>query len=362
MNLFNQNIDIKIIKMSNMSKNELISIIILNYNGREYIFDCIESVFKTLGCKFEVILIDNDSSDLSSDDCKEKFPELILIKNKKNLAMAGRNVGIDNANGDYIVFLDADTVVEPNWLEIMIESYKKHGDGLYQGKLLQKLNHKILESCGDFTNIFGFGFARGRGKPDVGEYNKFQTISFPVGGFTFSSTKIIKKIGYVDESDLFFLMLDDLDYGWRAWSMDIPCYYEPKSVIYHLGSPVLKWTPQKFFFLERNRWICLLSLYTTKTLVKIIPHLLLIEAGMFFYLISKGLGLTKIKAFFSILKMYSRIKKRKINIMKLKTVSDKKIIEHFVDNVEAPQTMTNYPSDFLNTSLETLSRLARKII
>ena len=348
--------------MSNMSKNELISIIILNYNGREYIFDCIESVFKTVGCNFEVILIDNDSYDFSSDDCKDKFPELILIKNKKNLAMAGRNVGIDNANGDYIVFLDADTVVEPNWLEIMIESYKKHGDGLYQGKLLQKQNHNILESCGDFTNIFGFGFARGRGKPDTGNYNEFQTISFPVGGYTFSSTKIIKKIGYVDESDLFFLMLDDLDYGWRAWSMDIPCYYEPKSVIYHLGSPVLKWTPQKFFFLERNRWICLLSLYTTKTLVKIIPHLLLIEAGMFFYLISKGLGLTKIKAFFSILKMYSRIKKRKKNIMKLKTVSDKKIIEHFVDNVEVPQTMTNYPSDFLNTSLETLSKLARKII
>lgn len=362
MNLFNQNIDIKIIKMSNMSKNDLVSIIILNYNGREYIFDCIESVFKTVGCNFEVILIDNASSDFSSDECKDKFPELTLIKNKKNLAMAGRNVGIDNANGDYIVFLDADTVVEPNWLEIMIESYKKHGDGLYQGKLLQKQNHKILESCGDFTNIFGFGFARGRGKPDVGEYNEFQTISFPVGGFTFSSTKIIKKIGYVDESDLFFLMLDDLDYGWRAWSMDIPSYYEPKSVIYHLGSPVLKWTPQKFFFLERNRWICLLSLYTTKTLVKIIPHLLLIEAGMFFYLISKGLGLTKIKAFFSILKMYSRIKKRKKNILKLKTVSDKKIIEHFVDNVEVPQTMTNYPSDFLNTSLETLSKLARKII
>ena len=362
MNLFNQNIDIKIIKMSNMSKNDLISIIILNYNGREYIFDCIESVFKTVGCNFEVILIDNDSSDFSSDECKDKFPELILIKNKKNLAMAGRNVGIDNANGDYIVFLDADTVVEPNWLEIMKESYKKHGDGLYQGKLLQKQNHKILESCGDFTNIFGFGFARGRGKPDTGEYNEFQTISFPVGGFTFSSTKIIKKIGYVDESDLFFLMLDDLDYGWRAWSMDIPCYYEPKSVIYHLGSPVLKWTPQKFFFLERNRWICLLSLYTTKTLVKIIPHLLLIEVGMFFYLISKGLGLTKIKAFFSILKMYSRIKKRKKNILKLKTVSDKKIIEHFVDNVEVPQTMTNYPSDFLNTSLEILSKLARKII
>ena len=349
--------------MSDIIKKEpYITIIILNYNGKEYIFDCINSVFKTTGCNFEVILIDNNSTDQSSEYCKEKFPDLTLIKNEKNLGMAARNIGIKKAKGNFIAFLDADTIVQSNWLEILLESYKKHGDGLYQGKLLQRDNHEIIESCGDFTNIFGFGFARGRVKPDTGNYNEFPTISFPVGGYTFSSTKIIKKIGYVDESDLFFLMLDDLDYGWRAWAMDIPCYYEPKSVIYHLGSPVLKWTSQKFFFLERNRWICLLSLYTTKTLVKILPHLLLIEAGMFFYLISKGLGLTKIKAFFSILKMYSRIKKRKINIMKLKTVSDKKIIEHFVDNVEAPQTMTNYPSDFLNTSLETLSKLARKII
>ena len=339
-----------------------VSIVILNYNGKEYIFDCINSVFKTTGCNFEVILIDNNSTDQSSDYCKEKFPELILIKNEKNLGMAARNLGIKKAQGNYIVFLDADTIVEPNWLEVLLESYKKHGDGLYQGKLLQKENHEIIESCGDFTNIFGFGFARGRGKPDIGKYDEFQTISFPVGACTFSSTEIIKKIGYIDESDLFFLMLDDLDYGWRAWSMGIPCYYEPKTIIYHLGSPVLKWTPQKFFLLERNRWICLLSLYTTKTLVKIFPYLLLIDIGVFLYLLPKGLASTKIKAFFSILKMYSRIKKRQSSMLKLKTVSDKKIIEHFVDTVEIPQNMGKNPLDFLDKSLVSFSKFGRKII
>ena len=107
----------------------------------------------------EDLIIDNNSTDLSSQFCKEKFPELILIENEKNLGMAGRNIGIRKAKGDYIVFLDADTIVEPNWLEVLLESYKEHGEGLYQGKLLQRDNHEIIESCGDFTNIFGFGFA-----------------------------------------------------------------------------------------------------------------------------------------------------------------------------------------------------------
>ena len=354
---------IKINKMSDIIKKEpYITIIILNYNGKEYIFDCINSVFKTTGCNFEVILIDNNSTDQSSEYCKEKFPDLTLIKNEKNLGMAARNIGIKKAKGNFIAFLDADTIVQSNWLEILLESYKKHGDGLYQGKLLQRDNHEIIESCGDFTNIFGFGFARGRGKLDTGKYNEFQTISFPVGACTFSSTEIIKKIGFIDESHLFFLMLDDLDYGWRGWSMGIPSFYEPKAIIYHLGSPVLQWSPQKFFFLERNRWICLLTLYSTKTLVKILPHLLLIDIGMFFHLLSKGLASTKIKASFSILKMYSVIKKRRESLVKKKKITDKKIIENFVDAVEIPQTMKEIPPDFFNKSLKSLSKLARRII
>ena len=113
------------------SVNSLISIIIINYNGIDYILDCIDSVFKTTNCNYEVLLIDNNSSDNSSKLCKEKYPEIRLFHNDKNLAMAARNTGIDEAKGDYFVFLDADTVVEPNWLNVLVNSYKKHGRGMY---------------------------------------------------------------------------------------------------------------------------------------------------------------------------------------------------------------------------------------
>ena len=353
------------IKMKNIENSTipLVSIIILNYNAGNLLINCVDSIQKTNYENYEIIVVDNDSNDGSHIECNKKFPEISLIENKENLGYCeGNNVGIRKAKGDYIIILNPDTLVDPNWIKELILSYKKHGDGLYQGKLLQRDNHEIIESCGDFTNIFGFGFARGRGKLDTGKYNEFQTISFPVGACTFSSTEIIKKIGFIDESHLFFLMLDDLDYGWRGWSMGIPSFYEPRAIIYHLGSPVLQWSPQKFFFLERNRWICLLTLYSTKTLVKILPHLLLIDIGMFFHLLSKGLASTKIKASFSILKMYSVIKKRRESLVKKKKITDKKIIENFVDIVEIPQTMKETPPDFFNKSLKSLSKLARRII
>lgn len=348
-------------KISN--KEPFVSIIIINYNGKDYILDCIESVFKTTGCKFEVILIDNGSTDNGSIMCKEKYSQVILFQNKKNIAMAARNIGIDHAKGDFIVFLDADTVVEPNWLETLLNSYKIHGKGLYQCKLLEKDRHNIISGCGNMANVFGFGFARGKGTRDNGQYDNFEIISFPVGACTFSSSDIIKKIGYVDEEGLFFLMQDDLDYGWRAWSLGIPSYYEPKSIIFHIGSPVLKWSPNKFFFLERNRWICLLSHYSTKTLAKIFPLLIMVEIGVFFFLLTKGLGITKIKSFFSLIRMCSAIKKRRNQMMKKKILQDKEIILHFVDSFDIPEAVTSKGSaKFFNLVIVSLSKTARRII
>ena len=108
--------------------NSFVSIVILNYNGIEYIEKCLESVYTTIGCKFEVILIDNASTDGSQLLCKKKFPEIRLFQNDVNLAMAARNIGIDNAIGKYIVFLDSDATVHPNWLQNLIKSYLSHGE------------------------------------------------------------------------------------------------------------------------------------------------------------------------------------------------------------------------------------------
>ena len=153
---------------SKYSENDsLVSVIIINFNGGDYILDCVDSVIKTTHPNFEIILIDNNSTDDSSNSCKDKFAQIRLFQSDKNLGMAARNIGLDNAKGNFIVFLDADTVVEPDWLSIMLSSYKKHGSGLYQGKLLKKDDPTIIESCGDMAIVFGTGFARGRGEKDT---------------------------------------------------------------------------------------------------------------------------------------------------------------------------------------------------
>ena len=339
----------------------LVSVIILNYNGSDYIFDCIKSVLKTELCKFEIILIDNNSTDGSFEKCKQEFLQIKLIKNSKNLAMAARNIGIDNAQGNFILFLDADTIVQPRSIYELIKSWEAHGEGVYQGKLISQTDHSKIESAGNMTNVFGFGFARGRGKEDKKQYEKFERISFPVGGCTFASTELIRHIGYIDESKLFFLMLDDVDYGWRAWLENIPCYYEPKSVIFHLGSPVLQWSKRKFFFAERNRWICLLSLYSSKTLFKIFPILLLVDIGVFFFFIPRGLASSKITAMFSLWKMIPKILARRKRLQRKREISDKEIIQNFSEYVELPSMMRNQSSLGGNIIIN-LSRFAKKMI
>ena len=348
---------------SSFTSDSFVSIIILNYNGVKYIEKCLESVYRTVRCRFEVILIDNASTDGSQLICKKRFPQIRLFQNDVNLAMAGRNIGIDNALGKYIVFLDSDATVHHYWLQNLIKSYLSHGEGLYQGKVLEMNNTHVLLSSGNLLNIFGFGYARGNGEKDIGQYEKFIQISFPVGACLFSSLDVIKKIGYFDESNLLYLMYDDVDYGWKSLTFDIPSFYEPTSIIYHPVATSSKLDSHKIFLLERNRWICLFSYYSTKTIVKIFPLLVIIEFGLFFFLLTKGMGFVKIKAFFSILKIANSIKKRKIQLNKTKKLSDSEIIVHFVNEIFIPGFMIkNKFSIFVSNIIKRLSQLGRNLI
>ena len=347
-------------KISEQSKNAFTSIIILNYNGGEVIIECIESINQTTD-NIEIIVIDNNSSDFSSSKIKEKFPSVILVENKKNLGMTARNSGIDIAKGEFIVFLDSDTIVKEKWLEELVNSYRKNGDGLYQPKLLDKENPKIINSAGNQINIFGLGYSRGKTLEDVGQFDKFQKIGYTSGACTFTSSKIIEKIGKIDQ--IFFAYHDDLDYGWRAWMRGIPSYYEPKSIVYHLGSPTLKWSQKKFYLLERNRWICLFSCYSTNTILKLLPSLFLIDIGLIMYFLTKGLVISKIKANFSIIRLYADIKKRKKNIQKTREFNDKEIIENFSDDFSIPINVTKeVTGKIFSNIIKNISKIARKVI
>ncbi|MGI0073226.1 MAG: glycosyltransferase family 2 protein [Nitrosotalea sp.] len=346
---------------SKIFDDAFVSIIILNYNGGHHLMECIESLFRSVICKNEIILIDNNSSDNSHIICKEKFPEIILIQNKENIGMGARNIGLKKAKGNFIVFLDSDTVVENNWLISLMNSYQQNGEGLYQPKLLEKKRPQVISSGGNMINIFGLAYIIGRGEQDVGKYDKFSHISYTSGACTFSSSETIKKIGFVD--DIFFAYHDDVDYGWRALLLGIQSYYEPTSIVFHYGSPTLEWSSKKYFLLERNRLICLLTLYSRKTFLKILPFLIVVEIGVFFFFSTKGLAITKLKSYLALIKMRRSILKKRKEIEKTRKIQDKIVIKNFVDDFRLPLIATpEHSVRVFNSIIPILSKQARKII
>ena len=157
----------------------LVSIIILNYNAGNLLLDCVESVLQTNYENYEIIVVDNASTDNSQNECNEKFKPIQLIQNQKNLGYCeGNNVGIGNAGGEFVVILNPDTLVESNWLNALVNGYQEFGEGIYQPRFLTTDNHKILQGTGNMIHLFGFGFARNKGDVDEGQFNKPERIGY----------------------------------------------------------------------------------------------------------------------------------------------------------------------------------------
>ncbi len=342
-------------------KKSVTSIIVLNYNAGNLLLDCVESIFKTKSHKFEVIIIDNVSTDNSHKKCKEEFPQVRLIENKENLGYCeGNNVGIRNAKGEFIVILNPDTKVEPNWLEELFKAYEIFGEGLYQPKIMAFKNN-LFESGGNMLQVFGFGYSKGRGVEDKGQYDKAGEIGYASGACLFTKTNILKKIGLFDP--FIFLYHDDLDLGWRAAQLGIKSFYASKSKIYHAGSYNYKWSAKKFYWLERNRHYCLLTHYSKKTFYKMLPAIVLIEIIMLIFYISKGFTKMKLDAYKDILKNSSQIRKKYHEIESKKIVSDAELIRKMPNEIFIPEQFSNgLSSKIFNKTITSLSKIVKYFI
>lgn len=347
--------------MADNQVDNLVSIVILNYNAGQLLSDCIESIFRTEYDNYEVILVDNASTDKSYKKCKEKFDKIRLIENEKNLGYCeGNNVGIREAKGQFIAILNPDTKVEPNWLDELVNTYKKHGDALYQPKILA-FENRIFESAGNMLQIFGFGYPKGRSEKDEGQYNKPENIGYASGACLFTTIKVLNKIGHFDP--FLFLYHDDLELGWRAAQRGIKSYYVPSATIYHLASYNLKWSAQKFFWLERNRHYCLLTHYSRSTFYKMLPALIVVEIMVIFFYFFKGFGRAKLRACWDIIKNSRHISKKYSELESEKIVSDKELVKDFPDHVIIPNFLSiSFTSRIFDSTMSNLSRMVKRIL
>ena len=353
------------IKMKNIenSRTPLVSIIILNYNAGNLLLDCVDSIQKTNYVNYEIIIVDNNSKDNSHLECAKKFPNICLIENKENFGYCeGNNIGIRKAKGDYVIILNPDTLVDPNWITELILAYEKYGDGLYQPKFLTTTDHNIIMSTGNMINLFGFGFSRSKGDFDQGKFNEHEIIGYASGTCLFSKLKIFNRLNLFDS--FLFAYHDDLDLCWRAAMFGINSFYVPTSVIFHpIEGYSFKWSKFKFYLMERNRQYCLLTHFTKSSYLKMLPSLILVDFAVSLFYLKKGMFITKIKTSLNIIKNLTKISKRYKKIQSTRTLSDREILNIFQDKIQVPKWVASEEnSESFNNFLNKLSKMTRNFL
>jgi len=347
----------------NESTGPLISIVILNYNAEKFLDECLSSIHKTEIVNFEIILVDNASTDKSYRKFIEKFPEIKLIENEKNLGYCGgNNVGIRASKGKFVVVLNPDTVVTPTWLHELINAYQANGEGIYQPKILATTDHNMLLSSGQFIQLFGFGYSRGKGEKHIQENNGIEKIGYASGTCLFTSKIILEKLDNFDP--FLFAYHDDLDLCWRAAMFGINSFYVPTSVIFHpIEGYSFKWSKFKFYLMERNRQYCLLTHFTKSSYLKMLPSLILVDFAVSLFYLKKGMFITKIKTSLNIIKNLTKISKRYKKIQSTRTLSDREISNIFQDKIQVPKWVASEEnSESFNNFLNKLSKMTRNFL
>jgi hypothetical protein len=262
-----------------------ISIIILNCNGGKFLNNCLKSVFATNYPDFEVILVDNGSTDGSPQLALRQFASpknLQVILNEKNLGFAGgNNQGATKAKGDWLLFLNNDTEVEKNWLRNLIDEVLKDkkvaAAGCKQRSLVKRTH---LDAVGGYLDRFGWSQKTGYKEKDKGQYDKVCEIFYGQGSSLLVKADIFKKIGGFDES--YIIYYEEVDLCWRIHLASFKIIFVPRALIYHFGGGWQKKQPASSFFylMRRNHLTTLIKNYSLANLAWILPLIL------FFYLAS----------------------------------------------------------------------------
>jgi GT2 family glycosyltransferase len=210
-----------------------ISIIIPHLNGKHHLDDCLGSLRCQTFTGFEVIIVDNGSTDGSQAYIKTSYPEVRLLELNKNLGFTGAcNAGYNISKGDLIVLLNNDTEVDAHWLETLTNSFERVPEaGSVASKMLLFDRRDLIHTAGDYYRVDGIPGNRGIWQQDTGQYDNEIFVFSACGGAAAYRRTMLEEIGFLDED--FFFSCEDIDLAWRINLAGYKVLYNPQAVVYH---------------------------------------------------------------------------------------------------------------------------------
>ncbi len=322
-----------------MSKADpLVSVIIVNFNGQKWLKKCFDSLLNQTYKNFEIIFVDNNSSDDSIDFLETNYKDkrIKIIKHKENSGFAGgNNIGIKEAKGEYLYLLNNDTWVEKDIIEKTIKFFEKSDKiATIQTKIQLMNEDNKIDSAGSFWSNSTLLYHYGSNKSaDLEKYNQTYKVFSTKAASVFMRKSVLDEIGAFDDD--FWAYYEETDLNHRMWISGYECWYYPVSTCYHAE----KGTSSKFnnhviqFHNFKNKIMSFIKNFSGFYLFYVLFIHLIIMIGLSLFWLVKGknkhfLALYK-AVWWNILHINKNIKKR-LEIQANRKLSDKKINKYLL--------------------------------
>lgn len=254
--------------------NPLVSILVVNYNGRDFLPEFFDSLYKQTHKNFEVIFIDNNSQDASLAYVREHFPKIRVIENKDNSGYAeGNNIGFQYAQGEYVLVMNNDTILKEDLIETLLQAFVEHPQaGVVQPMVRLMNDQEKLDACGSFWTNTGFNYHVGIYKSaDLPLYNQSFSVYSVKGMCMLIPRRVIDEVGLFDPD--FWCYFEETDFCHRLLLAGYECWYYPKTHIFHHlgGSSKKKKSSLIQFHSFKNRLCSYLKNLGHWEMLKILP-------------------------------------------------------------------------------------------
>jgi len=278
-----------------VSTAELVSVIVVNWNRCNLLRLCLQSLSKQEDVSFEVIVVDNGSTDGSVEMVRSEFHSgqpftLNLIENKENLGFcAANNQGIAAARGDFVALLNNDAEADARWLASLLQAFCGRPQvGMAASKIMAHEDSRVIDKAGHLIYLDGQNRGRGSGQLDRGQFDRPEEVLWPDGCAAMYRRSMLDRIGGFDED--FFAYADDAELGLRARIAGWTCYYVPGAVVYHhRGATLGLQSGRRLELIERNRILLVAKLFPWSLLcLNGVFYLVRVAAGAWASLHGKG--------------------------------------------------------------------------
>lgn len=257
-----------------------VSVIVLSYNGRQYLEDCFASLFRLdyPPERLELVLADNASTDGSAAYVQERFPGVRIIRFDRNYGFCGgNNRAAAQCSSEFVAFLNQDMRVEPGWLAGLVEALGDEPEVVCAASKVLTWDGQALDFAGLLLSFLGHGRAAGYHEPDLTAYDQVRYILGPMGGAMLINRQIFLQVGGFDED--FVAYFDDIDLGWRLWILGYKVVLAPQSLCYHVHYGAFSRQPpaRLHYLYERNALYTILKNYEDRYLERVLPLALLLQ-------------------------------------------------------------------------------------